>query len=391
MNRKRIRSNKFLPKYVTRFDSQHGAPRYRFRHKDLPGGYFKAEPGTEEFRQEYHAFLHPGEVEAPEVAPRYAAGSIDDIVSRYVSVPERLGPSEVTQSKIRAILEDFREGVTQTGLRIGTLPTARVTFEAIDKIVARKRVKTGKGNKTKGGVHAAQKLRKELVRLFDFAVKSRMIDHNPAALAEKVRLTVAERTGGFHSWTEDEIQMFRDHHALGTRERLAMELILWTDQRRCDVVRMGKAQIVDGCLPVEQEKTGATLWIPMPPQLLEAVIAMKPSDTSPFCFLMTKRGQPFRKESFGNFFKKACVDAGLPHCSAHGLRKATLRRMAELEMANELMKSVSGQKSDKVLAIYTRAANQKKLASSAMDTLAKWEMSARQAQELVGRQALAND
>ncbi|WP_408591623.1 tyrosine-type recombinase/integrase [Novosphingobium sp.] len=390
MTRKRNRSNRFLPKYVSAFPSQHGNTRYRFRHKDLPGGYFTAEPGTEEFRKEYHAFLHPADIKPVVAAPRYAVGSIDDLVSRYLSVPERLGPSEVTQSKIRAIIEDFREGVTQTGARIGTLPTARVTFEAIDKIIARKRVKTGKGNKTKGGVHAAVKLRKELVRLFDFAMKSEMIKHNPAALSEKVKLTVKERTGGFHSWTEDEIQRFRDHHALGTRERLAMELILWTDQRRCDVVLMGKAQIVDGCLPVEQEKTGATLWIPVPPQLLEAIVAMKPADTSPFCFMMTKRGKPFKKESFGNFFKKACVDAGLPHCAAHGLRKATLRRMAELEMANELMKSVSGQKSDKVLAIYTRAANQKKLATSAMATLAKWELRMK-AKKVGDLAAVAND
>jgi integrase len=376
---------------VSRFTGQHGKERYRFRHKDLPGGYFTAEPGTKEFMAEYHAFLHPNEAKAVEAAPRYVAGSIDDLVSRYLSVPSRLGPSEVTQQKIRAILEDFREGTTQSGKRIGELPVARVTFEAIDKIVAKKRIKTGTGNKTKGGVHAAVKLRKELIRLFEFAMKSQMIDHNPAALADKVKLTVTERTGGFHSWTEEEIEQFRGHHKLGTRERLAMELILWTDQRRSDVVAMGKAQINDGYIPVEQEKTGETLWLPVAPQLLEAIVAMKPGDTSPFCFLLTRRGGPFTKESFGNFFKKACVAAGLPHCSAHGLRKATLRRMAELEMANGLMKSVSGQRSDKTLAIYTRDANQKKLADVAISTLAKWEMGVRSAQEIVAKTGTAND
>lgn len=391
MNRRRIRSNKWLPQYVSRFTGQHGKERYRFRHKTLPGGYFTAEPGTDKFREEYHAFMHPDAIPAPVPATRYATGSIDDLVSRYVSVAKRLGPSEVTQQKIRAILEDFREGETQGGVRIGMLPAARVTFEAIDKIVERKRVKTGVGNKTKGGVHAAQKLRKELIRLFAFAMKANLIDHNPAALADKVKLTIAEKTGGFHSWTEDEIQRFRDHHGLGTRERLAMELILWTDQRRSDVVKMGKAQIVDGCIPVEQEKTGATLWLPVAPQLLEAIVAMAPGATSPFCFLMTKRGGPFKKESFGNFFKAACIAAGLPHCSAHGLRKATLRRMAELEMANKTMKSLSGQTSDKTLAIYTRDASQKKLANSAVAMLAKWEMGVRNEREQGAKVASAND
>lgn len=391
MNRKRIRSNKFLPKYVSRFVGQHGKERFRFRHKDLPGGYFKAELGSKEFLAEYHAFLNPGDVAKPEPAPRHAPGSIDDLVARYFAVPGRLGPSEVTQQKVRVVIESFRDGLTSTGVRIGTLPTKLVTFEAIDKIIEKKRVKTGTGNKTVGGVHAAQKLRKELIRLFNFAVKSNMIGHNPAAMAEKVKLTQAEKRGGFHSWTEAEIEQFRQHHNLGTRERLAMELILWTDQRRGDVVGMGRAQIVNGCIPVEQEKTGATLWLPVASQLLEAILAMAPKDTSPFCFLITRRGGPFTKESFGNFFKKACVDAGLPHCAAHGLRKATLRRMAELEMANMSMKSVSGQTSDKTLEIYTRDANQKKLANSAIDALSKWEMSVRQAQKQVTKAKLAND
>lgn len=374
MSRKRLKSNRFLPEHVTAFKSQHGRVRYRFRRKGYPGGYFTAQLGTEEFRAEYHAFMHPGEVNAPEPAPRYKAGTIDDLVARYFAVPSRLGPSEVTQAKIRAVIEDFRDGTGKSGGRRGDRMVRDVTFEAIDKIIAKKMVKTGTGNKTKGGLHAARKLRKELVRLFDFAIKSGLIDKNPAALSEKIRQTAAEKAGsGFHSWTEEEITQFRNHHDLGTRERLAMELLLWTDQRRSDVVRMGEAQIVDGCIPVAQEKTGKTLWLPVAAQLRAAIDAMKPEDTSKFCFLITRRGGSFTKESFGNFFKKACVAAGLPHCTAHGLRKATLRRMAELEMANKTMKSLSGQTSDKTLEGYIRDADQRKLAGKAIRALSDWE------------------
>jgi integrase len=105
---------------------------------------------------------------------------------------------------------------------------------------------------------------------------------------------------------------------------------------------------------------------------------MAPQDTSPFCFLITeKTRRPFKNAaSFGNWFKKACVDAGLPHCTSHGLRKATLRRMAELQMSNSTMKSLSGQKSDKTLAIYTEKANQTLLADAAMTALSAWERAA---------------
>ena len=58
-----------------------------------------------------------------------------------------------------------------------------------------------------------------------------------------MKIAKSEKTSGFHTWTEDEIQQFRDYHKLGTRERLAMELYLCTHQRRCDVHKMGMAQV----------------------------------------------------------------------------------------------------------------------------------------------------
>lgn len=389
MPRKRTGTNRFLPKHVSKFESQHGTVRYRFRKAGLPSGYFDADLGTEKFRQEYHAFMNPGEVAMPEPAPRHPVGTMGNLIDRYLSVPTRLGPTKVTQDKIRAVLEDFRHGQNKPldPLRVDT-----ITFEAIDTIISRKQVKTGTGNKTKGGIHAARKLRKELIRLFDFAIKSKLIADNPARLSEKVKAPAGDKSEGFHTWTEEEIEQYREHHKLGTRPRLAMELALWTDQRRSDVVSMGKAQVKNGRLPVTQEKTGEVLWLPMAAQLLEAIIAMKPGETSPFCFLITERGRPFKSAaSFGTWFKKQCVAAGLPHCTMHGLRKATLRRMAELRMTNKDMKSVSGQRSDKTLAKYIEKADQTRLADAAMRQLSDWESSVRTGAGDVENKAVAND
>ena len=364
---------RFLPPYVTSFSDRHGKTRLRFRRKGIDSYNFRSDPGTEEFRVEYHACLNPGVGKTTSTPiTRATPGTIDELVERYYVPPTRLGPSTVTQAKVRAMIESFRQGR-------GNRKVSDVRFDHLDAIIAKRHQKstvtTASGTRQTGGVHAARKLRKELIRLFDFAVKIKLCDLNPAAQTSEVRTTVAERTGGFHCWTEEEIAQFRAHHLLGTRERLGMELLLWTDQRRSDVVKMGRAQIKDGRIPVHQEKTGKSLWLPVAPQLLEAIVAMAPADTSQFCFLMTRRNKPFTKESFGNFFRKSCTAAGLPHCSAHGLRKATLRRMAELEMANKTMKSVSGQTRDDTLAGYTATANQRTLADSAIDTLSKWEMS----------------
>lgn len=362
---------RFLPKYVSAFQDRHGKTRYRYRRKGYPTGYFQSAPGTEEFRTEYHAFENPGDKPAQEPRINAKPGSIGELKHRYMSVPTRLGPSTVTQQKVGAVIEDFCRGREDNAV-------AKVRFEHLDAIIARKMQKTMRetpsGLRPVGGFHAAKKLRKELVRLFAFAEKIEMIDHNPAAQTQEVKRPRGEGRGGFHTWTEAEITKFRAHWNIGTRERLALELILWTDQRRSDVVKMGMAQTRDGCIPVQQEKTGTTLWLPMAPQLVEAIVALPRELASPFCFLITHKGTPFKKESFGNWFAKACKAAGLPDaCRAHGLRKATLRRMAELEMANKTMKSVSGQSRDDTLAQYTRDADQKKLAASAIERLSAWE------------------
>lgn len=392
MPRKRDKSNRFLPEYVYAFKSQHGTQRLVFRRKGFPSGYFKAELGTEEFRQEWHRFLNPADVTVPTPkAVKVALGSIDEALNRYMAVPTRLGPSDVTQAKIRAILEDFRQGDEISGYR-GGRQIRGITFESVDKIVAKKRVKTGTGNKTKGGTYAAIKLRKELIRFFDWARKAELVDSNPAADSDRVRLTVEEKKGkGFHSWTEEEIEQFRQHWKLGTKQRLAMEVYLWTDQRRCDVHMMGRNQIKGGRIPVTQAKTGKTLWIAVAPQLLEAIVAMKPVDTSPFCFVVSRKGTAYTKESFGNWFKDACVAAGLMKHNGHGLRKATLRRLADLQAANKTMKALSGQDKDETLAIYTADADQVRGADTAVTMLARWEMQVDRAKRANEYRFTAND
>jgi hypothetical protein len=39
-------------------------------------------------------------------------------------------------------------------------------------------------------------------------------------------------------------------------------------------------------------------------------------------FIETQFGRPFTANGFGNWFRRRCNEASLPHCSAHGLRKA---------------------------------------------------------------------
>ena len=87
-------------------------------------------------------------------------------------------------------------------------------------------------------------------------------------------------------------------------------------------------------------------------------------------YLITwSHGRGYSEKSLSQTFSEWCNQAGLPHCSAHGLRKAITRRMAESSFTNSEMKSITQHSADAELAIYTRAVNQKELAAKTMAKL----------------------
>src|SRR5215467_3016775 len=137
-----------------------------------------------------------------------------------------------------------------------------------------------------------------------------------------------EKTPGHKTWGEDEIAAYRATHALGTRARLAMELLLNTVQRSKDVRRLGRQHLrANGrLLFVRQSKTGTELKLPILPELQEVLDA---TPSAHLTFLITQRGAPFAAKSFANAFRAWADEAGLQGFSAHGLRKGACRRLAE--------------------------------------------------------------
>jgi len=86
-------------------------------------------------------------------------------------------------------------------------------------------------------------------------------------------------------------------------------------------------------------------------------------------FLVTKFGKPFTAPGFGNWFRRRCDEAGLPHCSAHGLRKAGASIAAENGATENQLMAIFGWETTKEAARYTKAARQKKMARDAMPKL----------------------
>src|SRR5262249_2693478 len=135
------------------------------------------------------------------------------------------------------------------------------------------------------------------------------------------------KSDGHHTWTDAEVAQFEAHHPIGSKARLALALGLYTAQPRSDVVRMGPQHIRNGELAVRQEKTNASLLIPVLPDL-QAIIDATP--TGHLTLLVTKSGKSYSAHDFSEQFRRWCDDAGLsPECSFHGLRKTALTRLAD--------------------------------------------------------------
>ncbi|MGW5960844.1 tyrosine-type recombinase/integrase [Methylorubrum thiocyanatum] len=150
---------------------------------------------------------------------------------------------------------------------------------------------------------------------------------------------------------------------LGTRQRLAFDLLLYTGLRRGDVVRLGRPHVRGGEFTIRTEKTGMVVVAPILPALAASIAASPIGDLT---FLATERGRSFVKESFGNWFGKACREAGCPG-SAHGLRKAGARRAVEAGATEAQLNALFGwADGSRESAVYTCTANRAKLAREAM-------------------------
>lgn len=127
---------------------------------------------------------------------------------------------------------------------------------------------------------------------------------------------------------------------------------------------MGRQHIRNGAIDVRQQKTGTVLTVPIHP-VLKIVIDATPSNH--LTFLTTSGGKPFTPEGFGNWFRKACNEAGLPKgCSAHGLRKAACRRLAEAGCSVHQIAAISGHASLKEVERYGKAVDQASMAKDAI-------------------------
>ncbi|WP_374576924.1 tyrosine-type recombinase/integrase [Phenylobacterium sp.] len=337
------------PKGVSCYRDRHGKLWWKFRGKGLKTATTKAMFDSAEWWAWYNAAANGERAPRGAGAERTLPGSLNALAVAYYTSADWLLLSKNTQATYRGILDRFRADVDKAGAKLGDKPAAALQPHNVRALLDA-RAKTPS---------AANNLLKVLRAVMKFGVERNMLKADPTAGVKPLK----NKTEGFHTWTEEEIEAFDKRWPLGTQERLAKDLLLFTGQRRSDVRLMGPQHIRGGVVSVRQQKTGAYLEIAVHDDL-DASLKARP--TNHLAYITTPAGEPYTEAGFGNWFSDAARKAGLTNCSAHGLRKAAARRLAEAGCTANEIAAVTGHSTLKEVARYTRAADQRRLAGAAI-------------------------
>ena len=337
-------------KYIDRFIDRHGRLRYYFRRNrgariPLPG-----EPGSPEFMAAYDAARLDAPIDRKRPT-RGEPGTFDRLVQDYFESPEYLDLAPSTRKTYRSVIERML-----LDENIGHRRVAEMRREHVRRIMAKRSDRPG----------AANSLLQKLKVLVRFAIDNGWRRDDPTYSVKKFS------SGEFHTWTEDEITAFEQRWPCGTTERTAFALLLYSGQRRSDVVQMCWTDVHDNTIFVVPKKTSRSsrvkLQVPIHPALADVLEASGRADGT---ILKTAYGRSFTNNGFGNYMAEKIDAAGLPgRCVTHGIRKAAARRLAEAGCTANEIAAITGHATLQEVSRYTKAAEQKKLAESAMQRLA---------------------
>jgi integrase len=361
-------------KYLLEDKDRYGNIRIYFRRKGVPKIPLKQPIGSAEFISEYKlAFSGKAQTQAPQqkLSRAHAANvSLRWLIERYYDESEDFSLLDPRTKRVRKMTLDAicMEPMSQDDATpIGMMEFASMPPLAVRRLRDRK----------KGAPEAGNTRVKALRQVFKFGIEHQFCQHNPAR--EVSYITTGSQ--GFHAWDIGEVRQFEDAHPLGTKPRLALAILLFLGARRSDAVQFGKQHVraAENMPPAlrdlhtgrwlhytqhkNRKKKPVTLTIPILADLEEVLEASPLGDLT---WLVTTFGNGFTPAGFGNWFRDQCNKAGLRHCSAHGLRKAGATIAADNGASSHTLMSIFGWSTIKQAELYTRSADQKRLAASGM-------------------------
>jgi integrase len=334
----RLRTEPAMPKprppYLQRQVTRHGTTVWYVRQRPHPRIRIPGDYGSPQFMAAYQAAIAGTTPPAPS-APR--PHSVAWLVARYRDSMAWSALSLATRRQREAYLAALVK-------KVGQHPLTEITRAAV---VAGRDQRRDRPN-------AARHVIATLRGMFKWALEAGLAVSDPTQGVAIPRQTVE----GFAVWPAEWRAAFEARWPLGTRQRLAYEVLLQTGLRRGDAVRLGRPHLQGDLATLRTEKTGESVSILINARLREAIQRGPCGDLT---FIAGVRGRPMDKASFGTWFRGACRAAGVPG-SAHGLRKARATELAERGASEHELDALFGWKDGKMARHYTRNANRLKLA-----------------------------
>ena len=329
-------------RYVQSFvDRKSGTVFHYFRRPGYKRVRLPGLPGSREFMAAYQDALDQPFAQMQIGVGRSKPGSVAATVAAYFLSTQFAELAPGTRNARRCILQRFRDDHGEKP--IGAMPPKFIALMLSSM-----------------KPHAARNYFKAIRALCQFAVSVEMIESDPTQGIKRPKAKTEHR----RPWTDSEVEQYERAHPIGSKARLGFALGLYTVQRLGDVIRMGRQHIHDGELMVRQNKTGTSLSLPMVPELRAIIDATKGEHLT---FLVKKTGRPYCGTEFSGQFRAWCDEAGLPKgCTFHGLRATGCTRLADAGCSAHEIAAWSGHVTLKEVERYTKSANQKRLAVSAV-------------------------
>ena len=344
--------------HVSSFVDRHGKIRWRFRKSGktvaLPGS-----PGEPAFEAAYASALSG--------APRRPPAKIVRLKS--TPLPRTLGEAwkilATRTPEWRALDPATVYEQTRSAERFLTMPVVEggdLVFRDVEFVEINRRHVRAILARMAATPHAAKKVLRLLRKLCTVAIDEDWIEVDPT---HGVRHS--PEYGGWRSWTDEERLAYEARWPVGSTPRLVYALGLYTGQRRADLCRMRWADIVGGEIHVVQGKTSKELWLPVHPALAEC-LALAPKVAPEI--LITQYGRPFTTTALGMRMQDWTRAAGIaPGATLHGLRKTLGKLLAESGATTRELMDVLGHDAIAHAELYSRAADQRRLARRGFDKL----------------------
>lgn len=289
---------------------------------------------------------------SPEFEDAYRAAALG------TPAPARKPPADA--KSLRWLVDRYMESARWAGLSVATRKQQGLFFKAACERSGHKDFRSisqqtiAKAiDKRKQTPFLANNFLKAMRGLFSWALTNGHVTVDPTIGVQRLKA----KSDGFPAWDMEDVAKFCNAYPVGTKPRLAFELILQTGLRRSDICRAGRQHLAGNVLTIRTAKTGAVVTAELPEGIIRTIRETKTGDLA---FIVGEHGKPYSVVSFGNWFGEQCRNAGIAK-SAHGIRKLSATLAANGGATTHELMAQFGWSTTQQAEIYTRGADRVRL------------------------------